>query len=356
MVLHAHMHPSLVGLHPHAPTQVMAMATKTAFPAPADLAPMLATRGTLPTARADEFAFEVKWDGYRALAHWNGRTLRLLSRNGINMAARFAEITALSKALRKPAVLDGEIIASDRNGHADFSALQTRMPPPRPLTARAVEAGGRWDPKRHHLRYMIFDLLHYDGRDLTGLPYEDRRSLLDSLGLDGESWTVPPMHADGAALLAAMRASGQEGVIAKRLSSLYRCGRRSPDWIKATIDLRDEFVIIGYWSSAHHGVASLLLGYHQEAGGDLVYCGKVGTGFDERARVVLEEGLKTLRLREAPLAGPIPRELSREKGITWCRPVLVAQIRYRGWTHGGALRHPSFIGLRPDKSAADIVH
>ncbi len=119
-----------------------------------------------------------------------------------------------------------------------------------------------------------------------------------------------------------------------------------------TVDLRDEFVIVGYWAGAHAGIGSLLLGFHQEAGGELVYCGKVGTGFDAPARVVLERGLKKLALRSPPVRGDLPRDA----GITWCKPVLVAQVRHRGWTHGGALRHPSFIGLRPDRPAADIVH
>jgi bifunctional non-homologous end joining protein LigD len=351
MVLHAHLHPSLLAPYAHAPSQVLAMAAKRPLPAPATLAPMLATRGNLPAAHTDDYAYEVKWDGYRAIAHFDGKRLRLLSRNGIELGGRFTEIAPLSKALRKAAVLDGEIIASDRDGHASFSALQTRMPA-RP----AVHGGDRWDPARHHLRYMVFDLLHYDGRDLTGLPYEDRRALLESLHLDGGAWTVPPMHADGPALLGAMRASGQEGVIAKRLSSLYLPGRRSPDWIKVTVDLRDEFVVAGFWSSSHHGLASLLLSHHQEAGGDLVYCGKVGTGFDESARNVLEQGLRKIATPAAPLAGPLPRELAHAHGITWCRPVVVAQIRHRGWTHGGALRHPSFIGLRPDLRADDIIH
>jgi bifunctional non-homologous end joining protein LigD len=339
-------HPSLLPPRAHSPTQVLAAAAKAALPATRVVAPMLATRGVLPVMAADTYAYEVKWDGYRVLARWDGARLDLLSRNGRDLGARFAEVAGLRRALRRPALLDGEVVALDRAGHASFSALQTRMPAP-----RGVRGPGAWDAGQHRLRFMVFDLLHYAGRDLTGRPYEDRRVLLESLALEGAAWSVPPMHADGAALLAAMRATGQEGVIAKRLASVYVPGRRSPDWIKVTVELRDEFVVAGWWSGGD-GLGSLLLACHRVPGDRLVYCGKVGTGFDARERRLLEGGLRKLAVRHPLIDGDLPRAA----GVTWCRPLLVAEVRHRGWTHGGALRHPSFVGLRVDQGPDEVVH
>lgn len=313
--------------------------------------PMLATLGVMPT-HAEQFGFEVKWDGYRALARWDGRRLMLCSRNGLDLAPRFPEVVPLGKALRQPVVLDGELVALDNAGRPSFSALQTRMPRP-----RAVRSGRTWDPDRFTLHYMVFDLLHLGRKPTMRLPYADRRSLLESLALAGPAWQTPPTHPDGAALLALMRQTKQEGVIAKRLTSTYQPGQRSPDWIKIKVTRSDEFVVVGWWSSGKHGLSSLLLGYHPSqasahADAPLLYCGKVGTGFSESDRMRLERALKKLAVATPAVTGALPHD----PGITWCRPVMVAQIRYSEWTHDGSLRHPSFLGLRSDKLAQDVIH
>jgi bifunctional non-homologous end joining protein LigD len=312
---------------------------------------MLATLGGMPT-RLDDFGFEVKWDGYRALARWDGSRFLLCSRNGIDLGQRFHELPPMRRALPRKVLLDGEIVAMDKDGSPSFSALQTRMPPP-----RGMRKGRAWDPQRHRIQYMLFDVLHYDGRSTCALGYADRRAILESLSLSGPAWQVPPAHPDGPALLELMRRTGQEGVIAKRLASRYLPGRRSPDWIKVKLNQSDEFLIVGWWSSGRHAVSSLLLGCYgspadARAGRGLRFCGKVGTGFSEADRHSLHQALARLRVDEPPVVGAHPRAA----GVAWCRPELVAQIHYTEWTHDGSLRHPVFAGLRSDKQPREVVH
>jgi bifunctional non-homologous end joining protein LigD len=323
---------------------------KSALP-PGCTSPMLATLGSMPSDLT-AFGYEVKWDGYRALARWDGRTFGVCSRNGIDLLPQFSELEALRKALRKPVLLDGELVAMDHRGKPSFSALQTRMP-----RMRGTPKGRRWDPVHERLQYMAFDVLHYDGKSTCALPYTDRRIILDSLALAGSAWQTPPVHPDGPELLEMMREAHQEGIIAKRLTSRYLIGRRSPDWIKVKLNQSEEFLIIGFWSSGKHGLSSLLLGcYRSAADGkaerNLQFCGKVGTGFSEIDRKQLETALRKLAIDEPPATGNLPPK----RGITWCRPLLVAQIHYTEWTHDGSLRHPAFMGLRADKKPSEVVH
>lgn len=314
-------------------------------------APMLATLGSMPPM-PELFGYEVKWDGYRVLARWDQRKLLLCSRNGIDLSGHFAEVTPLARALRRAVLLDGEMVAMGKGGRPSFSALQARMPRP-----RGTPSGRVWDAESYRIQYMIFDVLHYAGKSSCGLPYTERRAILDSLALSGPAWQVPPMHPDGQELLAVMRQTGQEGVIAKRLTSRYLCGRRSPDWIKIKVNRSDEFLVVGFWSSGRHRLGSLLLGTYlsaadARAGRNLQFCGKVGTGFSEAARHQLEQALRALAVADPQVVGDLPPR----RGITWCRARLVAQIRYAEWTHEGALRHPVFVGLRSDKRPHEVVH
>lgn len=311
---------------------------------------MLATLGVMP-AHLDAFGYEVKWDGYRAVARWDGTTLSLCSRNGFDLAPRFAEIAPLRKALRQPLVLDGEIVALDRNGRPSFSALQNRMPQAGRSTATRA-----WDPQRYTVQFMIFDLLHHAGVSTCALPYADRREVLESLALSGAAWQVPPTHPDGPELLKVMQRAGQEGIIAKRLTSPYLIGRRSPDWIKVKLSQQDAFVIVGFWSSGASPLGSLLLAAHATAANAQAhrlprFCGKVGTGFSDRDREQLHRALLPYRVAQPQAEGRLPRG----PGITWCQPVLVAQVRFSEWTHDGHLRHPTFIGLRGDLDPEDVI-
>lgn len=312
---------------------------------------MLATAGPMPIHQ-EAYGYEVKWDGYRALCRWDGKRFLLCSRNGIDLSDRFPEIAAMRRALKGPLLLDGEIVALGQDGHPSFSALQTRMPVHRPL-----QSTRSWDPSRHSLHYMLFDVLHHDGASTCPLPYAGRRTLLESLSLAGPAWSVPPRYADGPALLALMRQTGQEGLIAKLLTSRYFPGRRTGEWIKVKLHQTDEFIVVGYWSSGKHGLSSLLLGCFRSvadarSGRNLRFCGKVGTGFSQQDRVDLQKGLERHRVKSPAIAGDIPRG----RGYTWCKPLVIAQIRYTEWTHDGSLRHPVFLGLRSDKSPQDIIY
>ncbi|MBA3935907.1 MAG: hypothetical protein H0X38_00440 [Planctomycetes bacterium] len=312
---------------------------------------MLATPGTMPSA-AEAFRYEVKWDGYRALARWDGGSFAVCSRNGLDLAPRIPELTTLARMVRYPLLLDGEIVALDRHGHPSFSALQTRMP-----TRFGGRSGHTWDAERFTIQYMIFDVLHVRGSSTRALPYGERRAVLEALRLCGKHWQTPAAHEDGAALLALMVRAGQEGVIAKRLTSRYLIGRRSPDWIKVKNHQSDDFLVVGHWSSGKHELSSLLLGCYASpadarAGHNLRFCGKVGTGFTEQDRARLAQVLVRLRRDEPPCTGELPRGA----GVRWCEPRLVAQIRFTEWTHDGALRHPAFLGLRSDKEPRQVVH
>jgi bifunctional non-homologous end joining protein LigD len=311
---------------------------------------MLATLGPMP-AELSSYGYEVKWDGYRAMARWDGRRFLLCSRNGIDMSKRFHEIAPLQNALRRPVLLDGEVVAMDRDGRPSFSALQTRMP-----RLDGVPRSRRWDPRHQTLQYMIFDVLHYDGKSTCHLAYVHRRTILDTMSLSGPAWQVSPVHPDGMELLEIMRETRQEGLIAKRLTSVYHVGRRSPDWIKVKLNQSEEFLIIGYWSSGKHGLSSLLLGCYAStadarARRNLRFCGKVGTGFSEEDRVQLQKVLSRQRMDHPPVAGG-----HWEHGTVWCVPHFIAQIHYTEWMHDGALHHPVFMGLRTDKEPHEVVH
>jgi bifunctional non-homologous end joining protein LigD len=313
--------------------------------------PMLATLGTMP-GDLENYGYEVKWDGYRALARWDGRRFKLCSRNGNDLAHRFHEIAPLQKALRRPVLLDGEIVAMDKDGRPSFSALQTRMP-----RFGGVPRTRVWDAKNFTLQYIIFDVLHYDGRSTCSLAYVHRRKILDTMALAGPAWQVPPVHPDGPELLAIMHKARMEGLIAKRLTSIYQIGKRSPDWIKVKLNRSEEFLIIGYWSSGKHGLSSLLLGCYASAsdarlGRNLRFCGKVGTGFAEDERRQLQRALDRVGIDHPPVTGDRPKD----DGIVWCRPHFVAQIHYSEWTHDGSLRHPAFMGLRSDKKPNEVIH
>jgi len=200
--------------------------------------------------------------------------------------------------------------------------------------------------------YVIFDLLHLDGRTLVELPYEERRAELEALGLDGDSWQTPSYHrGDGGALLAASRAQGLEGIVAKRLASPYRPGRRGRDWLKVK-NVRSQEVVIGGWlpgKGRREGeLGALLAGYYD--GEELRYAGKVGTGFAARDLRLLRERLEPLARKASPFSGRQP-----EKGARFVEPELVAEVEFNEWTNAATLRHPSYKGLRDDKPARDVI-
>ena len=316
----------------------------------------------------DDWAYEVKWDGVRAIADASGDALRISARRGTDATARYPELAALTDVLGgSGAVLDGEIVAFDAEGNPEFGLLQRRM--------------NVSDPGRIRLRmadtpvtYVAFDLLALDGRPLLDQPYEARREALAALGFDGPSWQAPSHHlGDGQAFLEATRARGLEGVVAKRLGSPYRPGRRSPDWVKVQNRRRQELVIGGWMPGEGlraKQVGSLLVGYWDATGEEarslgrpqrLVYAGGVGTGFTEEALRTLTAALAPLAREASPFESGWDPELkyatrARSRGgLRWVEPELVCEVEFLRWTHEDTLRAASFKGLRDDKDPGDVV-
>jgi bifunctional non-homologous end joining protein LigD len=319
-------------------------------PLPDLVRPMLATPGELPPARQDaQWAYEMKWDGVRVVSYVAGGRIRLLSRNDIDVTSRYPELRALGGALgTTQAVLDGEIVAFDRDGRATFRQLQQRM-----HVANATQA--RRLAETVPVVYLVFDVLHLDGASTLDLPYAKRRGMLDGLALRGPAWQVPPSFTGGGAdVLAASREHGLEGVVAKRLDSRYRPGRRSLEWRKVKNFLTQEVVIAGWRPGQGRRagmVGSLLLGVPGPEG--LHFAGGVGTGFTEAMLGDLGRRLAPLERKTSPLATQPPAAQVRD--AHWVTPRLVGEVAYAEWTHDGRLRHPSWRGLRPDKSPGDVT-
>jgi bifunctional non-homologous end joining protein LigD len=199
--------------------------------------------------------------------------------------------------------------------------------------------------------FIAFDLLVEDGRDLTGLPYHERRAHLEALGLEGAHWQTPPTSTDGAAMYEASRALGLEGVVAKRVDSPYEVGRRSRAWLKVKHH-RGQELVVGGWlpgeGSRSTTFGALLLGYHDGEG--LRYAGRVGTGFDAAALEQLRDLLDPLARDDSPFAaGPVPR------GARFVDPVLVVEVRFSEWTDDGVIRHPVYLGWREDRDPETVV-
>ena len=318
-------------------------------PLPTWVRPMLATAGAMPRAGAG-WAYELKWDGVRASAYLAaGRLPRLASRTGRDITAAYPELNGLGAAAgRRQLVLDGEIAAFD-GGRPSFEALQQRMHVT--SAAQAARLAGQVP-----VVYLVFDLLHLDGRDLAELPYLRRRELLDSLRLSGQYWQTPPAFTDaaGADVLAAAAAAGLEGVVAKRLDAPYRPGARSADWIKVKNTFRQE-VVVGGVNPGKGGragqIGSLLAGVQTAAG--LAYAGRVGTGFTEQTLGLLHQRLTPLRRATSPFATPVPPQHAR--GAIWVEPVLVIEVEFARWTQAGRLRAAAYQGLRPDKDPAEVI-
>jgi bifunctional non-homologous end joining protein LigD len=313
---------------------------------------MLATAGRLPAAEAG-WAYEMKWDGLRAICYVTSGGIRLESRTGRDITYAYPELAGLAAAVRdggaKDAVFDGEIVAFGDEAVPSFEALQQRM-----NLGSAAEAAAL--AGRVPVSYLAFDLLALNGHALLDLPYRDRRELLNALSLAGRRWQTPPSFtgASGAEVLAASRHQHLEGVVAKRLASRYEPGRRSASWIKVKNVLRQE-VVVGGWQPGEGGrsgqVGSLLIGVYEPGG--LAYAGHVGTGFTQQTLGLLADRLAPLRQDTSPFATEVPREHARL--AVWVQPRLVVEVAFTQWTAAGRLRAPAFKGLRDDKDPAQVV-
>ncbi|MFD1722643.1 ATP-dependent DNA ligase [Amnibacterium endophyticum] len=319
-----------------------------------ELRPMLATAGA-PLDPDAEYGVEMKWDGVRAIARVEDGRVVLTSRNDLDLTPTYPELQALADHVHAgSAVLDGEIVAEDARGRPSFSRLQQRMGLTKP---RDVEAARR----AVAVRYLLFDVLAVDGRDVRRATWHDRRDLLERLVEPGDGVDVPPVVATAegddqrAAVddaMAISRRLGLEGVVLKRADGPYRAGR-SGDWVKRKHERQQE-VVVGGWRPGHGrregGVGSLLLGVHE--GGRLRYVGRVGTGFSDRDLDAIAAALHPLE-RKTPALEDVPRADAGD--AHWVTPTLVGEVRFAEWTDDGRLRQASWRGLRPDKRAADVV-
>jgi bifunctional non-homologous end joining protein LigD len=305
---------------------------------------MLATSVDRPFSR-EGWVFELKWDGVRAVAAVDAGGIRVAGRSGRDETSRYPELAALTSALRgHRATVDGEIVVLDTDGRPSFERLQSR-----------INVGRESDVRRamrdHPATYVVFDMLWLDGRDIMETALRIRKKTLKDVlrPVDGVLY-ADHVERDGEGLFAEVRRQGIEGVVGKRADSTYQPGRRSPDWVKVKAWQTQSCVIAGWTTgrgrrAAHLG--ALVLGVYD--GDDLVHCGQVGTGFDEKSLRALRTRLDGLVTDTCPLRST-PRT---SEPATWVRPELVCEVRHAGWTRQGILRHPAFVGLRDDIGPRD---
>ena len=305
--------------------------------APPDfVAPQLATLSDhVPSGSG--WLHEMKYDGYRTLIAVGGGQAKAYTRTGLDWSDRFASlVAAAARALPGPALIDGEVVALDAGGRPNFQALQASL----------KEGTGT-------LAFFAFDLLQADGEDLTGLPNLQRKERLAALldGVEAPLFLSQHVQGQGEALFAQLCREGLEGIVSKRADAPYLSGRRVEAWCKVKCLKRQEMVVVGWLpSDKSRGFRSLLLAWH-DAAGELTYAGKVGTGFSQ---AVMED----LLARMAPLesaAAPVSAPRAAVRGAHWLDPSLVVEVAYATVTDEGLLRHASYIGLREDKPASEVV-
>jgi len=310
--------------------------------------PMLATLGNERTAPSENVAVEMKWDGVRVLAYVRGGETRLVSRNGIDITTTYPEFAELGERTGgHDVVLDGEVIGVNKRGLPDFGLLQQRMRLTKPGDVERVRKGVP-------VRFMLFDVLEFDGEDVTGETYEDRRRMLENaVRSEGDILVPPEFDGTVAEGLDRARELRLEGVMVKDRSAQYRVGKRSEAWIKVKLHRTQEVVVAGWrpGNGRRAGtVGSLLLGIPGKDG--LAYVGRVGTGFNDRTLSELSE-LAAKRERKTPALVDVPRADASD--AHWLRPDLVGEVEFAEWTRDGRLRQPSWRGLRPDKSPEEVV-
>jgi bifunctional non-homologous end joining protein LigD len=319
-------------------------------PLPAAIRPMLAVSGATMPAGPQDWALEMKWDGVRALAFIEKGRVRLMSRTERDITVAYPELSGLGAATpHKQLLLDGEIVVFGPDGWPEFEALQPRMHVT--SAAQAAMLAGQTP-----VTYLVFDLLQLDGRPLLDHPYRDRRALLDELGLAGSFWQTPPSFPgeDFPAVRDVSVDHGMEGVVAKRLDSVYAPGARTDHWRKIKNARRQEVIIAGYKPGKGNRtgqVGSLLIGVRDSSG--LIYAGHVGTGFSVETLRMLGERLEPLRRPGSPFDGPVPPEHART--AVWVEPRLVIDVTFDRWTRAGRMRAPVYKGLRDDIDPADVV-
>jgi bifunctional non-homologous end joining protein LigD len=319
-------------------------------PMPLTIHPMLAESVDKPFDGA-EWLFEIKWDGYRAVAFISGGKVRLVSRNQNDLTARYPELKDLPKFVHaREAILDGEVVALDDEGRASFSLMQQRT---------GFRPGGRRAAEKADVPvlYYAFDLLYLDGYDWRRVPLEERKAKLASLLTAGDAVRYSDHYPEqGKALFAMAHKKGLEGILAKKRQSIYE-ERRTREWLKIKIKHRQECVIGGFTepegSRAHFG--SIVLGLH-DGKGRLIHVGQAGSGFDQKSLEEVWQLLKKIETKKNPFFG----DVESLRKVSWVKPELVAEIEYAEWTKGAdggspKLRAPVFLGLRDDKDPKDCL-
>jgi len=305
---------------------------------PQEVEPELATLVSAPPA-GDEWLHELKLDGYRILCAVEDGEAQVYTRNAKDWTARFAPIAKAAAALPvSSALLDGEVVVLKPDGTSSFQALQNALT----------------ESRERDLLYYVFDLLYLDGQDLRPLPLTARKEALAALvGKNNPVIRLSDhVQGQGEGFYAQACRHGLEGIVSKRADAPYHSGR-GKDWLKVKCLKRQEFIIAGYTDpeGARSGFGALLLAVHE--GDDLIFTGRVGTGFDTTTLGTLRERMEKLERKTPPVKNP-PRG-AQARGVHWVKPELVAEIAFTEWTDDGSLRHPTFQGLREDKPAAEVV-
>jgi bifunctional non-homologous end joining protein LigD len=304
----------------------------------------MAARVVAQLPEGDDWMYEVKLDGYRALLIKHGEQVQLRSRNDKDMTAAYRAVSAAGKRLHaESAVVDGEVVAVDAEGRPSFQALQHR----------GANRG-------YSIVFYAFDLLHLNGRALIAEPLQSRRAALANVIEDSGVLLSLDLQGSAEEVVAAVRELGLEGVVAKRRTSRYTSGDRHTAWVKLKLDRQQEFVIGGY-RPGPHGIDSLLVGYYEDR--TLRFAAKVRAGFTPHLRRDVFAQLRGAHTAKCPFADLPSSKVSRWGGgvtademneMQWVQPVAAAQIRFVEWTADGHLRHSSFLGLRTDKDPARI--
>jgi bifunctional non-homologous end joining protein LigD len=302
--------------------------------------PMLATRGThVPSG--EEWQHEVKWDGMRVLVDVRRGATRIFSRNENDATVSFPELTGLPV---EDAMLDGEVVAFD-DGMPSFAALAERMHVSRADRARRLA-------ERMPVTLLVFDVLRVGEQEVLDEPLSTRRERLADLDLNDDRWQTPPVYADGPMLFDATYQQALEGIVSKRLTSRYRPGQRSKDWLKFAHRRRESYVVGGWRleTDSRDRLGAVLVGQPTPDG--LLYRGRVGSGIAGRKALVLRQVLAGLTRSASPFADEVPR--LDALGATWVEPLLVVDIESLGPSAQGRIRQPSYIGTRSDLTPEDL--